>query len=162
MERLIMVEKASRRLTLMQDGQAIAQYPVLVGAVDGPKERTNDSRTPEGEYQVAALLPDDASMDNNGYHKGLHVSYPAPHDIRRGLLRGDIDQETHDALLAEATAFGVPRWHTELGWNIAIHGGLLPDEKFEQGTLGCVVLRNADMDEVYEFSSVGLPIVIKP
>jgi len=144
---------------LIQDGQVVSSFPVLVGAADGPKERSMDKRTPEGDYCVAALLPDEAAV-GAGYCKGLHVSYPAPKDIDRGLELGYIDKETHDLLLEEFAAFGVPSTTSEVGWNIAIHGGLAPDEKFERGTLGCVVLRNADMDVVYDFSEVGTPIVI--
>src|ERR1700722_795569 len=105
MGRFILVEKGLRRLILMQDGQPVADFPVLVGAVEGPKERSMDRRTPEGEYIVAPLLPDEDAV-GTGYYKGLHVSYPAPKDINRGLELGYIDQEAHAILLDEHAALG--------------------------------------------------------
>jgi len=88
MSRYILVEKSHRRLTLMQDEQPVADFPALVGAVEGPKERSMDHRTPEGEYTVAALLPDEDAV-GAGYCKGLHVSYPATKDIARSSSKRD-------------------------------------------------------------------------
>ncbi len=157
--RSIHVDKTLRRLRLLDAGAVVAEFPVLVGKLDGPKSRKNDDRTPEGDFRVSRMLPDEAAV-GKGYYKGLHISYPERHDIEGGFALGLIDGQMREQLLQELEATGEACQDTELGGWVAIHGGLQPDEIFERGTLGCVVMRSADMDVVYEFSSPDMPIRI--
>ena len=102
----------------------------------------------------------DEEAVGTGYYKGLHFSYPSPCDAQEGLKKGIIDEATHDTILNAYRVGRVPPQETALGGFVAIHGGLSPDEKFERGTKGCIVLRNADMDRLYAFARAGMPVLI--
>src|ERR1700694_5513381 len=72
----VLVEKATRRLTLLRDGAPLKTYHVALGrAPVGPKEREGDQRTPEGIYLI------DFHKDDSDFHRALHVSYPEQRDI---------------------------------------------------------------------------------
>ncbi|CAN5704915.1 hypothetical protein BH11ARM2_BH11ARM2_07020 [soil metagenome] len=118
-------------------------------------------RTPEGCLFVLGLLPDEAAV-GEGFYKGLHISYPRVEDALRGFRDGLIDTEEREQILEAYRSGNLPPQETALGGYVAIHGGLMDDEKFERGTKGCVVMRNRDMDQVYAFSQAGMPVVILP
>jgi hypothetical protein len=47
------IEKGARRLTLLEQGAVVAQFPIALGsAPSGHKQREGDLRTPEGDYFV--------------------------------------------------------------------------------------------------------------
>jgi murein L,D-transpeptidase YafK len=55
---LIVIEKAKRTLTLMQNGSTFKTYQVALGAEPvGPKRRQGDHKTPEGEYIIDSRNP---------------------------------------------------------------------------------------------------------
>lgn len=157
----IVVDKSQRTLSLMGDDAVVATFPVLVGRNPGPKLREGDGCTPEGHYFVLRLLPDEDAV-GKGYYKGLHLSYPSVSDADQALSDGRIDEATHHAIVSAYKEGTLPPQESPLGGYVAIHGGLAPDEPFHRGTQGCIVLGNADMDEVYAFAHKGLPVTIHP
>ena len=160
-DRMIVVDKVARTLTLVESGKVVARFPVLVGNNPGPKEREGDGRTPEGRYFVLRLLPDEAAV-GAGYYKGLHLSYPEVKDAERAHLEGRISDDLLRRILDDYATGTIPPQESSLGGYVAIHAGLAPDEPFERGTKGCVVMRNADMDHVYAFAQAGTPVLILP
>jgi hypothetical protein len=158
---MVVIDKTARTLSLVEDGQTIATFPALLGKNSGPKEREGDMRTPEGRYFVLQLLPDETTA-GTGYYKGLHISYPEVKDAEKGFAEGRIDQQVYEQILWDYQQGKMPPQESALGGCVAIHAGLAPDEKFERGTKGCVVLRNEDMDHLYAFSYPGMPILILP
>lgn len=135
----ILVEKSARRLTLLRQGVALAQYQIaLGGAPEGHKTREGDQRTPEGIYQLDWRNP------NSVAHLSLHVSYPDAADR------------------AAAEAEGV-----DPGGNIMIHG--LPNgwgflgglhRRFDW-TDGCIGVTNEEMRDIWSRSPNGIEIEIR-
>lgn len=89
-------------------------------------------------------LPAGAVADS-GFHRALHVSYPAPADRAR------------------AAAAGVAP-----GGDIMVHG--LPNglgflgraQRFRDWTAGCIALTDREVDELWRAVPAGTPIEIKP
>ncbi len=159
--RTIVVEKGARTLALVESGRTVARFPVLVGGNPGPKKQEGDGRTPEGHYFVLRLLADEAAA-GVGYYKGLHISYPEVKDAERAYLEGRIGDDLLRRILKDYATGTIPPQESLLGGYVAIHAGLAPDEPFERGTKGCIVMRNADMDSVYAFAQAGTPVLIVP
>jgi murein L,D-transpeptidase YafK len=79
----VVVEKASRRLTLFGNGHVLKSYRVSLGRNPvGHKQREGDNRTPEGHYLVDHHKPD------SSFHRALHVSYPSAADKLRAAKLG--------------------------------------------------------------------------
>lgn len=135
---LILVEKAARRLTLVQDGQPVRSYRIALGfAPEGDKERQGDGRTPEGRFSI------DRRNDASAYHLSLGLDYPLPEDRARAVKAG-----------------------YDPGGDIMIHGqpNGLPENLRVRGdwTAGCIALTNAEMREVWAHAPTGTPVEIRP
>ena len=105
----------------------------------GHKTREGDSRTPEGVYVL------DYKKADSAFYKAIHISYPNALDIA-----------------AAKTARVSP------GGQIMIHGqknglGWLSQlAQTTDWTDGCIALRNADMDVVWNTVKTGTPIELLP
>jgi murein L,D-transpeptidase YafK len=105
----------------------------------GKKHFQGDGRTPEGLYFIAA------KNTKSKYYKALLISYPNLSDKIYALWK-----------------------HEKPGGAIEIHG--LPegyvDESVKNGmtdwTIGCIAIKNTDIDELYNIVNVGCPILILP
>ena len=76
----IVVEKASREMTLFSRGKVLRSYKVALGKSPvGPKTRQGDMRAPEGLYTIDARYP------NSEYHRALHIPYPNAADRARAV-----------------------------------------------------------------------------
>lgn len=134
----IVVEKAGRRMVLMQDGVAVREYRVALGfAPQGDKRQQGDGRTPEGEFRI------DRRNAGSAYHLSLGLDYPRPQDRAR----------------AEAGGY-------DPGGDIMIHGqpNALPDEAVLKGdwTAGCIAVSNAEMREIWAVVPTGTLVEIRP
>ena len=127
------VYKAQRKLDLLRDGKVIRTYRmVLGGAPVGHKRQQGDERTPEGRYRITFR------NDKSRFHLSLRVSYPNEADRRQARARG-----------------------VDPGGDIMIHGGT-PAYFTGDWTDGCIALRNADMEAVWQRVPTGTPIRILP
>ena len=135
---LILIEKSSRRLTLMQNGQAVRMWPMALGfSPSGDKSREGDGRTPEGLFTI------NRRNDASSYHLSLGLDYPQPDDI------------------AAARAAGYAP-----GGDIMIHGqpNALPEPQMltTDWTAGCIALTNAQMREIWDHTPIGTKVEIRP
>ena len=79
----ILIEKATRRLTLFREGKPINRFRVALGREpEGKKSVEGDGKTPEGCYII------DYRNENSRFHKALHISYPNSDDRRRAAMQG--------------------------------------------------------------------------
>lgn len=149
----IEVFKSRRALQLFDGKRLIKTYPIALGTNPVPsKEREGDRATPEGTYFICNKNP------QSKYHLSLGISYPGPHDAKRGLAAGLITEAEHQSILDAHAAGKTPPWNTKLGGEVFVHGnGSKPD-----WTLGCVALENADIEELYKLVPVGTAITIHP
>jgi len=120
----ILVEKSARRMTLYEDGEAVATYRIALGfAPVGDKVRRGDGRTPEGRYAI------DWKNAGSQFHLSLRISYPDAADR------------------AAASVAGV-----DPGGDIFIHGTpgrakpYRDDEWIADWTLGCVAVTNDEIE----------------
>ncbi len=156
-QRLIVVEKSARVLSLYEDNRLINTFPCSLGwNPHQPKTREGDGATPEGLYRISDKHP------SQRYYLFLEISYPNLKDIQRAYWEGRLSAEQYQeyckGLLTETPVEG------PLGGNIGIHGGGLfrstPEGLQRDWTYGCIALKNKDIEVVYRFASVGTPVLI--
>ena len=134
----IVVEKAARRMVLIQNGKIIREYRIALGFTpDGSKVRQGDGRTPEGVFRI------DRRNDRSSYHLSLGLDYPRPQDRARAAAGG-----------------------YDPGGDIMIHGqpNALPDTAVLKGdwTAGCIAVSNAEMREIWAATATGTEVEIRP
>ncbi len=134
----IVVEKAARRMALIQNGTVIREYSIALGfAPQGDKSRQGDGRTPEGVFRI------DRRNDRSAYHLSLGLDYPRPQDRARAAAGG-----------------------FDPGGDIMIHGqpNALPDTAVLKGdwTAGCIAVSNAEMREIWAVTATGTEVEIRP
>lgn len=134
----IVIEKAARRMQLIQDGKAVRTYRIALGfAPEGDKERQGDGKTPEGEFTI------DRRNSESAFHLSLGLDYPRPADRARAAKGG-----------------------YSPGGDIFIHGqpNALPEGFKLRGdwTAGCVALTNTEMREVWAVTPIGTKVEIRP
>jgi murein L,D-transpeptidase YafK len=136
----VLVEKAKNTLTLFKNGKVIASYHVVFGGNPvGHKEQEGDERTPEGKYLL------DSKNAKSSYYKSIHISYPNAKDLANAKKKG-----------------------VSAGSAIMIHGQKNGYAAFEDQTqkinwtLGCIALKNKDMDDLWSKVDVPTKIEIKP
>lgn len=134
----IVIEKAARRMQLIQDGNAVRTYQIALGFTpEGDKVRQGDGKTPEGEFAI------DRRNDESSFHLSIGLNYPTPEDVQRAADGG-----------------------YSPGGDIFIHGqpNALPEGFKLRGdwTAGCIALTNAEMREVWAVTPIGTKVEIRP
>jgi L,D-peptidoglycan transpeptidase YkuD (ErfK/YbiS/YcfS/YnhG family) len=149
----IFVYKEKRRLYVMQSNILVRDYPVGLGFhPNGDKEKEGDGRTPEGSFFICVKKP------NSRFQKSLGLSYPDKKHAERAFFAGVIKPiEFRDILVAFENK-ATPPWNTVLGGQIFIHAG----GAHKDWTEGCIALYNSDMDELFQITSLGTPVSIRP
>ena len=131
----IVVHKAERRMFLLHGSEVLKDYKIALGGnTVGDKKVEGDGKTPEGAYFIDRRNP------NSTFHLSLGISYP------------------NDADRAEAAALG-----KETGGDIFIHGRDGKNRgRGKDWTVGCIAVKDREIEEVYSMVRVGTPIFIKP
>jgi murein L,D-transpeptidase YafK len=134
----IVVEKAARRMQLIQDGKAVRTYTVALGfAPTGDKLRQGDGRTPEGEFTI------NRRNDQSAFHLSIGIDYPQEDDLVRARAGG-----------------------YSPGGDIFIHGqpNAIGDGFRLRGdwTNGCIAVTNREMREIWAVTPIGTTVEIRP
>jgi murein L,D-transpeptidase YafK len=136
----VLVEKAARRMVLLSHGAPVREYHIHVGQnLDGPKRCEGDRRTPEGLYVLDERNP------HSRAHKAIHVSYPSEADRREAA-----------------------ELRCRPGGNVMIHGKYRswrrpdPSAPPRDWTFGCIVVTDAEIDEIWDLVPPNTPIEIRP
>lgn len=136
----ILIDKSRRLLHLFQNGTLIKSYRVGLGTNPvGAKQEAGDGKTPEGSYFI------DSRNSGSNFHLALHISYPDQEDINNARRKG-----------------------TEPGGAIMIHG--LPNEGWKKmfirqpsdWTKGCVAVKDAEIEEIWDLVKTGTPVDLCP
>ena len=136
----VLVEKAKRRLTLLQKGRTVRQYEIALGfEPSGPKRASGDGRTPEGRYVIDRRNP------NSAFHLSLHVSYPNEQDRELSAVAG---VDPGGDIMIHGLKNG-------LGWLGRLHS-------LSDWTLGCIAVTNSEIEEIWSMVPDGTPIEIRP
>ena len=137
---LIVVKKAARRIILMRGEKPIEQFNIsLGGSPVGPKHCEGDQKTPEGDYKIVARNA------QSKYYKSLQISYPNSADRKYAATKrcnpgGDI------------MIHGLPN-----GYRLVDTSQKLPD-----WTIGCIAVKDSEMDKIWELVPVGTAVRIEP
>ena len=131
----IVVHKAERRMFLLHDNQVLQAYDIALGGnPTGDKQVEGDGKTPEGAYFINRRNP------NSTYYLSLGISYPNDQDR------------------AEAKTLG-----KEPGGDIFIHGRNGKNRgRGQDWTVGCIAVKDREMEQIYSMVQAGTPIFIKP
>lgn len=136
----VVIEKAERKLHLIQNGETFRTFDIALGMQPiGDKTREGDFRTPEGSYLLDSRNP------NSEYFLSIHISYPGPEDVR------------------QARSMGV-----DPGGAIMIHGQPNTPTRSEayyrtrDWTNGCIAVSNSDMIDIWLMTAPDTPIEILP
>ena len=135
----IVVNKADRILTLYRNGQKVLSYPVRLG-FNGIREKRyqGDGATPEGRYRISRKR----GQGETQFYRALVLDYPNEEDRRRYRL----EQKTGQIPASRA-----------IGGQIEIHG---VENQLMAQTLGCVMLENPQMTQLFNRVEKGTPVTI--
>jgi lipoprotein-anchoring transpeptidase ErfK/SrfK len=138
----LLVDKLNYFLEVRDGGRACKRYPVALGRRPRNRKLVMDrASTPEGIYRIANEQPQAT------FHKAFDIDYPNEVDRARWNLHRELG-----LLPAEG---GDP---APIGGEIQIHGEGIGSN----WTLGCIALRNPDIDELFAHDRVGkgMPVFI--
>jgi murein L,D-transpeptidase YafK len=142
----ILIEKSKSRLTVFYKLEPIKSYPVVFGTSPiGDKLAEGDRKTPEGIFHIRSLYP------HPSWSKFMWIDYPTAQAWREHF---------------QAKFSGKLSWSATIGGEVGIHGvpkggdGVI--DKKGNWTWGCISLKNADVNEVYEVTQAGTLLEILP
>ena len=141
----ILIDKSDYKLTIFADSIILKEYPVVLGGnpVDD-KLMQGDECTPEGTFNIISKYP------HSKWSKFIWLNYPT-----------DESWTKHKKAKNEGL---IPR-DANIGGEIGIHGvpnnlSMVVDLKYNW-TLGCISLKNKDVNEIYPYITDSTVIVIQ-
>jgi murein L,D-transpeptidase YafK len=136
----VVVKKSARVLELYKGAELVRSYSVSLGRRPiGPKERTGDGRTPEGNYRL------DYRKLESSFHRALHISYPDSKDVAAARAKA----------LDAGGLIMVHGMKNGLGWIGRAHRAF-------DWTDGCVAVTDREIEEIIRVVPDGTPITILP
>jgi len=142
---IVKIDKSDYTLSMMVDTLIIKQYPVVFGGnpVDD-KRMQGDNCTPEGVFGIRSKYP------HKSWSKFIWIDYPNKDSWKKynsAKQKGEIPKDA------------------KIGGEIGIHG--VPEntdfliETKVNWTLGCISLKNKDVDEIYKYINDNTKVVIQ-
>ncbi len=141
----VLIDKSDYRLYIVADGITLKEYPVVFGKnASDDKLMQGDRCTPEGSFHMISKYP------HKEWSKFIWIDYP-----------NKSSWEKHNRAKKEGK---IPR-NAQIGGEVGIHGvprGMdkLIDAKYNW-TLGCISLKNKDVDEIYPYIAANTLIQIQ-
>ena len=136
----ILIEKSSRRLTLISQGEVLKSYKIALGGNPiGAKERKGDNKTPEGTYVI------DGRNRDSRFHLSLRISYPNERDKKRAKELG-VSPGGDIMIHGIKNGFSsVGDAHAEVDW-----------------TKGCIAVTDQEIEEIDKLAPNGTIVEIRP
>jgi len=134
--KVIIIEKGSKKLTMLEKGQVVKTFKITIGEEAGNKAKSGDNRTPEGVFLVQKI------------HDSSNWVYYPDDDTTKGI---------ENAYGPWFLRLKVPRFK-----GIGIHGYYHDDHIGRRASEGCIRLKNEELQEVVDFVKVGMPVMIIP
>ncbi len=151
------VVKSTRQMHLWYGGSILRTYAIALGKEpNGSKEYRGDNRTPVGRYYVVEKKP------SRKFHRFLGLNYPNLQDAERALTRGWIDEPLWSEIFFADLNRTIPPQSTPLGGRVGIHGYGGRPELPVDWTEGCIAVRDADIEYLYETLPIGTRVDIVP
>ena len=150
----IYVHKLSHEMRLQDGEHLLRRFDIQLGTKPGTKLLRGDNRTPEGRYYVCEKRP------QSKFRRFIGISYPNVEDADRALAQQLIDANLWADIFVAQVRNQTPPWSTVMGGWVGIHGyGGLEPVPFDW-TKGCIAVRDADIDYLYDRVPLGTPVVI--
>ncbi|MBN1599162.1 MAG: L,D-transpeptidase [Bacteroidales bacterium] len=141
----VLIDKSNHKLTVLIDTLIVKEYPVVFGGnpVDD-KLKQGDRCTPEGKFRMLSKYP------HKSWSKFIWINFP-----------NNDSWEKHNQAKQDGK---IPK-DANIGGEIGIHGvpenmDILIDLKYNW-TLGCISLKNKDVDEIYPYITENTIIEIR-
>lgn len=141
----ILIDKSDYRLYFISDGTLLKEYPVVFGKnVNDDKLMQGDRCTPEGSFHMVSKYP------HKEWSKFIWIDYPNKSSWEK---------------YNRAIQVGLIPKNAPIGGEVGIHGvpngmDMLIDTKYNW-TLGCISMKNKDVDEIYPFITANTLIKIQ-
>jgi len=141
----ILIDKSDFKLTLQSEEHILKEYPVVFGGNPTEDKRMEgDQCTPEGNFKMVSRYP------HKSWSKFIWINYPT--------------SESWKKYKKAKSELKIPETAT-IGGEIGIHGvpeGMdhLIDLK-SNWTLGCISMKNKDVNEIYPYISAETKIHIR-
>lgn len=141
----LVVDKSDYELHVYDDKGWFASYPVVFGNSSlSDKKMEGDKNTPEGTFHIASKRVHDK------WHRFMALDYPTKESwekFNKRKANGEIPSSAR------------------IGGGIGVHG-VWPHEDFQidryrNWTLGCVSMKNEDVEHLYQYTPVGTRITIR-
>ena len=141
----ILIDKSDYELSVYDEKGWYATYPVVFGNSSlEDKKVEGDKNTPEGTFHILS------KRVHEKWYRFLSIDYPT--------------QESREKFNLRRQRGEIPA-NARIGGGIGIHG-TWPHEDFvvdryKNWTLGCISMKNDDVDEVYKFTPAGTKVIIR-
>lgn len=141
----ILIDKSDYELSVFDEQGWYATYPVVFGnnSLDD-KKMEGDKKTPEGNFKIIGKKVHDK------WYRFLSIDYPTKESwekFKRRKQRGEIPASAR------------------IGGSIGIHGTWPNDEivvdEYKNWTLGCIAMKNEDVQELYGYTPIGTKVIIR-
>ena len=153
---LVSLQKMSLRL---MDGDTVVQgYDIGFG--EGPPGRIGvQSRgTPLGEFEIVARYKRKDVLSRGS--RFIQINYPRVEDAEYALFHGIISSGDRDRIVRAINSGEAPPYDTPLGGPLGIQGNyfFFHSRHFSEGS---VALSNGDVNELYEYLTAGVRVIIE-
>ena len=141
----VLIDKSDYKLSVLVDSVIIKEYPVVFGGnAKDDKLMQGDGCTPEGVFHIVSKYP------HKSWSKFIWIDYPNNDSWKKH------NKAKQDGIIPEGS---------DIGGEIGIHGvpkgmNKLIDLK-SNWTLGCISLRNDDVNEIYPYITENTDIIIQ-
>ena len=141
----ILVDKSDYELRVYDDKGWYATYPVVFGNNSlEDKKMEGDKNTPEGTFHIISKRIHDK------WDRFLAIDYPTEESwekFRERKKRGEIPSSAR------------------IGGSIGIHGTWPNDDfiidRYKNWTLGCISMKNVDVEDLYNYVTAGVEVEIR-
>lgn len=141
----ILIDKSDYELKLFDSLGWFATYPVVFGNNSlGDKKMEGDRNTPEGTFKITA------KRIHNKWHRFIAIDYP--------------NQESWEKFNQRKDRGEIPA-SARIGGGIGIHGTWPHEDyqidRYNNWTLGCISMKNEDVEELFRYISNGTKVRIQ-
>jgi len=142
---ILLLKKSKYELNVFDEKGWLVTFPVVFGSKDlRDKMYEGDRETPEGEFTIISKRP------HSKWDRMMLLDYPTAESF---------------AKFNERKQKGLIPSNAQIGGGIGIHGTWPHDEitvdRFQNWTDGCISLKNANIEELYNFIPLGTKVIIR-
>jgi murein L,D-transpeptidase YafK len=141
----LVIDKSDYELNVYDDKGWFATYPVVFGNSSlADKKMEGDRCTPEGDFRIVAKKIHDR------WDRFMALDYPT--------------KESYEKFRERKEKGEIPV-NARIGGSIGIHGTFPHDDyiidRFKNWTMGCISMKNNDVEDLYSYLPVGTRVTIR-